>query len=348
MGRPEIVYRATLAKEHANRPRRYDISPYYEGWFQLGWSRDLRRGQLVKVRQFGTTYVMFRGNDGKVGVLDDICPHLGAHFSEGGCVRGNAVRCPYHHWSFGRDGQCVDIPYSKKIPVKAKVNGYAVEERYGMIFMYRGATDHEPRRPLPVIERFDPADYCEPETYDFSIRIHGQDIMENSVDGAHFTAVHGHTPPTHEFAEDNGTLRVNQQMSVDRFGTRIDFRLEFHLVEPGFHYVHFPMLPGTTAMVFSSIVPIDEEYTSHRMTFCIKKTRVPGWSRVVRRFIIWQMMKTYREDMRIWESKEYHAHPVLCDGDGSIMKLRRWFAGFLDPRDAGNVRHLPVSSGAAT
>jgi hypothetical protein len=55
------------------------------------------------------------------------------------------------------------------------------------------------------------------------------------------------------------------------------------------------------------------------------------------------MMKTYREDMRIWENKEYHAHPVLCDGDGSIMKLRKWFAGFLDPRDPTNVRRLPVT-----
>ncbi|MBL8947103.1 MAG: Rieske 2Fe-2S domain-containing protein [Myxococcales bacterium] len=325
--------------------RRYDISPYYEGWFQLAWSRDLKRGQLKKVRQFGTTFAMFRGDDGKVGVIDDICPHLGAHFSEGGCVRGNAVRCPYHHWSFGRDGQCVDIPYSKKIPVKAKVGGYAVEERYGMIFMYRSASGGPPKRPLPVIENFDPAQYCEPEHFDFSIRIHGQDIMENSVDGPHFWAVHGHSMPRFEFTEDAGSLRVNQQMSVDRFGTTIDFRLEFHLVEPGFHYVHFPKIPGTTAMVFSSIVPIDEEYTSHRMTFCIKKTPVPGWSNVVRRFLIWQMMKTYREDMRIWENKEYHAHPVLCDGDGSIMKLRRWFAGFLDPADGPKLARLPISSG---
>lgn len=325
--------------------RRYDISPYYEGWFQLAWSRDLKRGQLKKVRQFGTTFAMFRGEDGKVGVIDDICPHLGAHFSEGGCVRGNTVRCPYHHWSFGRDGQCVDIPYSKKIPVKAKVGGYAVEERYGMIFMYRSASGGPPKRPLPVIENFDPAEYCEPEHFDFSIRIHGQDIMENSVDGPHFWAVHGHTMPRFEFTEDAGSLRVNQQMSVERFGTTIDFRLEFHLVEPGFHYVHFPKIPGTTAMVFSSIVPIDEEYTSHRMTFCIKKTPVPGWSNVVRRFLIWQMMKTYREDMRIWESKEYHAHPVLCDGDGSIMKLRRWFAGFLDPADGPKLARLPISSG---
>lgn len=327
----------------ANKLRRYDISPYYEGWFQLAWSRDLGPRQLRKVRQFGRTYTMFRGEDGKVGVIDDVCPHLGAHFSEGGSVQGNCVRCPYHHWAFGRDGACTNIPYSKKIPVKARVGAHVVVERYGMIFVYRSKDGSAPRYDLPEIDGFDAADYCEPECYDFSIRIHGQDIMENSVDGAHFWAVHGHSMPDHAFREDDGTLRVSQQMSVHRFGTNIDFQLEFHLVEPGFHYVHFPKLPGTTAMVFSSIVPIDEEHTSHRMTFMIKKTAVPGWSRLVRRFLIWQMMKTYREDMQIWENKEYNAHPVLCDGDGSIMKLRRWFGRFLDV-PAGAVSAEPRTS----
>lgn len=314
----------------ASKSPRYDISPYYEGWFQLAWSRDLGPRQLRKVRQFGNTYTMFRGEDGKVGVIADVCPHLGAHFSEGGCVKGNAVRCPYHHWAFGRDGVCTDIPYSKKIPVKARVGSLTVVERYGMIFAYRSKDGSPPDYDLPEIEGYDPSEYCEPECFDFSIRIHGQDIMENSVDGAHFWAVHGHSMPDHAFRDEGGKLRVSQQMSVHRFGTTLKFRLEFHLVEPGFHYVHFPQLPGTTAMVFSSIVPIDEELTSHRMTFMIKKTSIPGWSQLVRRFLMWQMMKTYHEDMQIWENKEYNAHPVLCEGDGSIMKLRRWFGRFLD------------------
>ena len=71
--------------------------------------------------------------------------------------------------------------------------------------------------------------------------------------------------------------------------------------------------------------------------------RVPFLSNVVRRFLLWQMMKTYREDMQIWESKEYQAHPVLCDGDGSIMKLRRWFGRFLDSRET--VEPQPVDPG---
>jgi len=316
----------------ADKELRYDIPPYYQGWFQLGWSKDLRVGQLKKVKQFGQTFTMFRGADGKVGLLNDVCPHLGAHFSDGGCVKGNSVQCPYHAWRFDRTGRCTEIPYAKKIPVKARVESHHVEEAYGLIFMYRDKDGTTPKYPLPSIENFDQSEFMEPYTYDFKVRIHGQDIMENSVDSPHFWAVHGHAMPVNEFAEDGRQLRISQTSCVQRLGTTLNFRLEFHMVEPGFHYVHFPTLPaGATALVFSSLVPADEEYTNHRMTMMIRKSKIPGFSKILRRFIDWQMMKTYHEDMQIWESKEYHSRPILCDGDGSIMKLRRWYAQFHDP-----------------
>lgn len=326
-----------------DKRRRYDIPPYSEGWFQIAWSKDLERGALKKVRQFGREYTLFRGRDGRVGLLDDVCPHLGAHFSEGGCVKGNSVRCPYHHWAFGRDGQCTDIPYAKKIPPKAVVGAHTVVEKYGLIFMYRNQAGTAPDYPLPTIENYEPRDYLSASHYEFHIRIHGQDIMENSVDSPHFKAVHGHAMPVNEFYEEGRELRVTQTSSVHRFGVNLDFRIEFYMVEPGFHYVHFPTLPGGAhGLVFSSIVPVDEEYTNHRLTVQIRKTRIPGYSRILRRFITWQMMKTYYEDMQIWESKEYHSRPVLCDGDGAIMKLRRWYARFHDPVEGAALQTAPA------
>ncbi len=323
----------------ARKELRYDIPFYTQGWFQVAWSKELKRGELKKIRQFGRFYTLFRGDDGKVGILDDVCPHLGAHFTDGGCVKGNSVRCPYHHWSFDRTGQCTDIPYAEKIPVKARVGAHTVVERYGMIFMYRDKAGDKPTYDLPTIEGYDPDEFLEPYTYDFKIRIHGQDIMENSVDSPHFWAVHGHEMPSNEFHEEGKELRITQTASVHRYGRELHFQLKFTMKEPGFHYVHFPRLPGgATALVFSSLVPYDEEHTSHRMTMMIRRTRIPGYSSLLRRFIDWQMMKTYHEDMQIWESKEYHARPILCDGDGSIMKLRRWYAQFHDPVEDASTR----------
>jgi len=314
--------------------RRYDIPAYTEGWFQIAWSRDIGKGKLRKVKQFGREYTLFRGEDGKLGLIDDVCPHLGAHFSEGGRVKGNVVRCPYHAWEFDRTGTCTKIAYAKKIPKNARVNSYTVVERHGLIFMYRDKAGTAPDLDIPEIYDFDADDYLEPKTYEFEIRIHGQDIMENTVDSAHFWAVHGHQMPKNAFFEKEGELRVHQTTSVHQLGYTMNAQIEFHLSEPGFHYVHFPTLPGgAKAFVFSSIAPVDEEYTNHRLTVMVRKSPIPGFSKLLQRFITWQMMKTYREDMQIWESKEYHSRPVLCDGDGSIMKLRKWYAKFFEPQD---------------
>lgn len=314
--------------------RRYDIPPYTEGWFQLGWSDELAPGQLREVKHFGETYVLFRGRDGALGLLDDLCPHLGARFSQGGCVEESSVRCPYHHWAFDKTGACTRIPYSKSIPVKARVRKHTVLERYGMIFMHHNKAGTAPEAGLPVIENFDPSEYTAPARYEFALKIHGQDIMENSVDSPHFYAVHGFSMPVNTFRADGKTLRVTQDTSVKRFGTTLHSRLEFHLVEPGFHYVHFTKMPGPQAFVFSSIVPIDDSSVRHRLSIYTKKIAVPLVSEVTRQFLVWQMMKTYREDLQIWESKQYLRHPVLCDGDGSIVKLRRWYAQFFEPSDA--------------
>jgi hypothetical protein len=82
--------------------------------------------------------------------------------------------------------------------------------------------------------------------------------------------------------------------------------------------------------VFSSITPIDEEHVNHRLTIWVKKTRIPGWTWLLKQFLVSQMMATYVEDMAIWQNKAYLARPVLCSYDGAIMKLRNWYAQFYE------------------
>ena len=48
------------------------------------------------------------------------------------------------------------------------------------------------------------------------------------------------------------------------------------------------------------------------------------------------------EDVAIWEHKVYRDAPVLCDADGPIMQLRRWYAQFF--RAAARARDAGVGS----
>jgi 3-ketosteroid 9alpha-monooxygenase subunit A len=310
--------------------RRYDLPPYTRGWFQVGWSHELAAGAVKPLRQFGLDLVMFRGHDGKVGVLDATCPHLGANLACGGTVRDNCVVCPYHHWSFDQGGACTAIPHATKIPANARVHAWPVEERYGIIFVYRNEARTDAPYALPVIEDFDGAQWSRPATRDWQVKIHGQDIMENSVDSAHFAAVHGHRLPVNTFTAEGKELRISQETQVKKLGFQIRTKLEFHMIEPGFHYLRFRDMPGTQAMVFSSITPVDEENVNHRLTMWVMKTRIPGWTWLLKRILVSQMMATYVEDLAIWQNKAYLAKPVLCSYDGAIMKMRSWYSQFYE------------------
>ena len=218
-------------------------------------------------------------------------------------------------------------------------------ERYGMIFMYRDQAGGSPDYPLPAMEDFVESEFERPAQYTFTIRIHPQDIMENSVDSAHFRAVHGHATAVNHFRAEGKQLRITQRLTLRRFFTEIQSDLEFHMIEPGFHYVHFPRIVGNLrAVVFSSIVPIDDQRTNHNLAIWVSKSPVPGLSRLLRRFIVADMMRTYHEDMQIWESKEYLPHPVLCDGDGAIIKLRRWYAQFFEAAAAATIPASPADA----
>ena len=40
----------------------------------------------------------------------------------------------------------------------------------------------------------------------------------------------------------------------------------------------------------------------------------------------------YFQDVAIWEHKKWLEAPMLCDGDGPIGDLRRWYAQFYEPQ----------------
>jgi phenylpropionate dioxygenase-like ring-hydroxylating dioxygenase large terminal subunit len=75
--------------------------------------RLFRDVKIFRVLMEGLNLVVWRGVSGKSYVADAYCPHLGAHLGVGGEVAGECIKCPFHGWAFeGKDGKCVDIPYS--------------------------------------------------------------------------------------------------------------------------------------------------------------------------------------------------------------------------------------------
>jgi phthalate 4,5-dioxygenase oxygenase subunit len=139
-------------------------------------------------RLLGQDFVVFRGKDGKVGVLDEFCIHRGASLALGR-VEDCGVRCLYHGWKFGTDGAVLDIMNlpAEKRPPKLKAPAYPVVEEGGMIWTYLG-----PKEKQPPFQRF--AFMGLPEDHRvlmcWKSNVNWVQMIEGGLDSSHVSILH--------------------------------------------------------------------------------------------------------------------------------------------------------------
>ncbi len=114
------------------------------GWFMIAEASELDDGPQG-VRFFGKDFALYRGESGRVVLLDAYCVHMGAHIAEGRSasivangeqLEGDSIRCPYHGWRYNAEGQVDDIPYfDGPCPKAAKIESYRVLEKLGPVLM---------------------------------------------------------------------------------------------------------------------------------------------------------------------------------------------------------------------
>jgi phenylpropionate dioxygenase-like ring-hydroxylating dioxygenase large terminal subunit len=103
----------------------------------------------VKVSLLGEEICLFRGANGDVAAIQDVCPHRGARLSEGDCHYKGTVACPYHGWVYDESGKNVMVlsegPASSvcgKAGTEAKV--YPTRTLKGLVFVWLGDGDPAP------------------------------------------------------------------------------------------------------------------------------------------------------------------------------------------------------------
>ncbi len=106
----------------------------------------------VKLRLLGEDLVAFRDTEGRIGILDEYCPHRRAPLSFGRNEECG-LRCVYHGWKFDVAGNCVDMPNERPetdFKHKVRIKSYSAAEWGGYIWVYMGPADRKP--PLPEFE----------------------------------------------------------------------------------------------------------------------------------------------------------------------------------------------------
>jgi phenylpropionate dioxygenase-like ring-hydroxylating dioxygenase large terminal subunit len=103
----------------------------------------------VRLRLLGEDLVVFRDSSGKVGVIEELCPHRLASLFFGRNEEGG-IRCVYHGWKFDTAGTCLEMPNEPpESTLKDKVRAvtYAAREAGGLLWVFMGAQDKVPAMP---------------------------------------------------------------------------------------------------------------------------------------------------------------------------------------------------------
>ncbi|MEP7207222.1 MAG: Rieske 2Fe-2S domain-containing protein [Casimicrobiaceae bacterium] len=148
-----------------------------------------RDGPPVRVKLLSERLIAFRDSDGKLGLVDEFCAHRGVSLWFGRNEEGG-IRCPYHGWKYGVDGQCVEVPSEPAesgFCQKIKLAAYPLIERGGVIWAYMGPKDDMPPPP-----EYEFATVPDNQTY-MSKRVqecNWLQAMEGGIDSSHVSFLH--------------------------------------------------------------------------------------------------------------------------------------------------------------
>ncbi|QJB68773.1 Rieske 2Fe-2S domain-containing protein [Parasphingorhabdus halotolerans] len=315
------------------------------GWFMVGTSEDATTVPKA-VRFFGEDMVLYRGESGRVFLVEAYCPHMGTHLANNSTsyvitdkehVEGDNIRCPYHGWRFGPDGQCNDIPYSPAPPPKkACLKNWQVEEKAGCIWMWHDEEGGEPEYDLPNFEMYD-----QPHWVNWEIDVlgeldcHPQEVVDNMVDKGHLGPVHGSMDMVlFENVFDDHCIRQiltaghktlagsgGEPMTNDTWYTGPGILQSVMIGEFPSHMLiaHTPVDDGRITVWHALMVKVANQTPTEEDVAMAR-----GYQQA--------SLAAFSQDFEIWANKRPCLNPMMVKGDGPFDKLRIWYRQFFNPR----------------
>jgi choline monooxygenase len=81
-------------------------------WSGLGFASDIPEpGDAKPIDWLGVPLLMVRDRDGQVHVHHNVCSHRGRQLLDAPCRLKASIRCPYHSWNYGFDGELLGTPH---------------------------------------------------------------------------------------------------------------------------------------------------------------------------------------------------------------------------------------------
>jgi 3-ketosteroid 9alpha-monooxygenase subunit A len=313
------------------------------GWFMIADSEEV----VVKpeaVRFFGRDLVLYRGNSGKVHLLDAYCPHMGAHLAinttsyvvrDGQQIEGDSIRCPYHAWRFGPDGKCDDIPYYDKIPKAACVKAWPIVEQNGVIFVWHDPENGAPDFEVPYIEEWDDPSWVHWKIDRLgTLASHPQEVLDNMSDVSHFKPTHGSTELAYFENEYDGHTMIQYFGAGHRTLTTGDELLELKTWYDGPGILRSRMWGHFPSIMMIAHTPVDDGVIKVWHSLMVKSPHAVANAQDVAVARAYQEASrlAFAQDFEVWANKRPALNILQIPADGPFHKGRIWYSQFYNPR----------------
>ncbi|MCX2949033.1 Rieske 2Fe-2S domain-containing protein [Lentzea sp. NEAU-D7] len=315
---------------------------FARGWHCLGLASSFRDGKPHAIEAFGTKLVVFATDDGRINVLDGYCRHMGGDLTQG-TIKGNNIACPFHDWRWAGNGKCVDIPYAKRVPLRARTRSWITLEENKQLFVWNDPQGNPPPEHV-TIPRIEAAfsDEWSNWTWDSVVidNANCREIIDNVVDMAHFFYIHfafptyfknvmeGHVasqylttrgrPDVAMGSNYTGDVEVRSEAAYHGPSYMIDYLWNDYKgieIETVLINCHYPISPTSFKLQWGAIVKklpgVDDV---HADKIAAKFARGIGVG--------------FLQDVEIWQNKSRVDNPLLCEEDGPVYQLRRWYEQF--------------------
>jgi phthalate 4,5-dioxygenase len=286
-------------------------------------------GAPVRVRLLGEDLVAFRDTAGRLGVIDEHCPHRRASLALGRNEECG-LRCLYHGWKIDVEGNVVDRPTEPRDEMAVRRvthKAYPCREGGGFVWVWMGARD--------AMGEFEPPAWApSPGIRTSIVKIHvgcnWAQVIEGAIDSAHSSSLHS-TDMVPASVESAGTTDKEWlRPSTDKAP-----RIQVQRTDFGFRYVaiRHPIKDAAThdylritvfVAPFTVLIPPNDRYNLSILNIPLDDTNTMFY------FIAWSEMEGIDQDA--W--RKFCAAQVGVDVDANFRRIRTRANNYLQDRNA--------------
>jgi len=225
-----------------------------------------RDGTPVRFKLLSERLVAFRDSEGRVGILEERCPHRHASLYWGRNEE-SGLRCVYHGWKFDVHGTCLDQPAEpadSRFKDALRAIAYETHEAGGIIWTYMGPKDKIP--PFPEFEwTLLPAEHSMA-----SKRLQQCNYLQNlegELDTAHANFLHRNFEEGESVLPGADVARKRYLIAETDFGMLAMARSDepddqYYWRMTPFHLPSYTLIPGPpeNANTFTAAIPMDDTH----------------------------------------------------------------------------------------